>query len=86
MTDKRAIVQAMDAGHVKFFGADVYWEEPLNFQDPWNVAFLKRKNVLVTPHMSWYSLSTEKELRRKAAEEILRVIQGEQPLNCVNKI
>lgn len=86
VTDKHAIVQAMDAGHVKFFGADVYWEEPPNFQDPWDAAFLQRKNVLITPHMSWYSLSTEKELRRKAAEEVLRVIQGKQPLHCVNKI
>jgi D-3-phosphoglycerate dehydrogenase len=84
VTDKQAIVQAIDAGHVKFFGADVYWEEPPNFQDPWNVAFLQRKNVLVTPHMSWYSQATEKELRRKAAKEVLRVIQGKQPLNPVN--
>lgn len=85
VTDKHAIAQAMDAGHIKFFGADVYWEEPLDFQDSWNVDFLQRKNVLITPHMSWYSLSTGKELRRKASEEVLRVIQGKQPLNVVNK-
>lgn len=86
VTDKHGVVQAMEAGNVKFFGADVYWEEPLNFQDPWNVAFLQRKNVFITPHMSWYSLTSEKEVRRKAAEEVLRVIQGQQPLHCLNKI
>jgi D-3-phosphoglycerate dehydrogenase len=86
VTDKHAIIQAMDTGQVKFFGADVYWEEPIDFRDPWNVDFLQRKNVLITPHVSWYSLSTEKELRRKAAEEVLRVVQGKQPLNPVNTI
>jgi D-3-phosphoglycerate dehydrogenase len=83
--DKHALARALDAGNVKFFGADVYWEEPPDFGDPWNIAFLNRKNVCVTPHVGWYSRSSEKEVRRKAATEVLRVIQGKKPLNLVNR-
>ncbi len=84
--EKHGLAYALDAGNVKFFGADVYWEEPPNFDDPWTIAFLNRKNVYVTPHVAAYSRTSEKEVRRKAAEEILRVIQGKQPLHCVNEI
>jgi hypothetical protein len=34
--------------------------------------------------MSWYSVASEREVRRKAAEEVLRVIQGKKPLNLVS--
>lgn len=82
--EKCGLEYALDAGNVKFFGADVYWEEPPDFDDPWNTSFLNRKNVYVTSHVGWYSRASEREVRRKAAEEILRVIQGKKPLNLVN--
>jgi len=82
--EKHGLAYALEAGNVKFFGADVYWEEPPDFDDPWNIAFLNRKNVYVTPHIAAYSRTSEKEVRRKAAEEVLRVIQGKKPLNLVN--
>lgn len=83
--EKQALVQALDSGKVKFFGADVYWEEPPDFTDPWNRDFLQRDNVYVTSHVASQSRVSEKELRRKAAQEVLRVIQGGKPLNLVNR-
>lgn len=81
--EKHALVRALDAGKVKFFGADVYWEEPPDFNDPWNIEFLQRENVYITSHVASQSEVSEKELRRKAAEEVLRVVQGKQPLHIV---
>jgi D-3-phosphoglycerate dehydrogenase len=81
--EKYALAQALEAGQVKFFGTDVYWEEPADFADPWNIDFLQRKDVYVTPHVAAYSRASEQELRRKAAEEVLRVIQGQPPLHLV---
>jgi len=81
IVNKEDLASALDAGRISFYGADTFWQEPADYADPWTSGFLSRKNVLVTPHMGWYSVESEAELRRKAAQEVLRVIQGERPLH-----
>jgi phosphoglycerate dehydrogenase-like enzyme len=70
-------------GRISFFGADVFWQEPPGYSDLRTTDFLRRRDVLITPHMAWYSEESEKELRRKAAEEVLRFMRGEQLLHPV---
>jgi D-3-phosphoglycerate dehydrogenase len=79
-----ALGQALNEGRVEFYGADVFWQEPADFSDPGTLEFLRRPDVLITPHMSWCSLDSERDVRRQAAEEILRVVRGESPLNPVS--
>jgi D-3-phosphoglycerate dehydrogenase len=81
--DKQALLAHLDIRKVIFYGADVYWEEPPNFSDPWNLAFLQRDDVLITPHLGWYSRDSNQELRTRAAEEIARVLSGKRPLNLL---
>jgi D-3-phosphoglycerate dehydrogenase len=81
LINREALESALADGRVSFFGSDVFWQEPPDYSDPRTTAFLKRRDVLVTPHMAWYSGDSEREVRRKAAEEILRVLQGGQPLH-----
>ncbi len=81
VVDRDALEGALEAGRVVFFGADVFWSEPPDYDDPRTVAFLRRRNVLITPHMAWCSLEADGEVRRKAAEEVARVIRGQQPLH-----
>ena len=45
----------------------------------------KYENFLCTPHMAWHSDESAKELKRKAAEEVRRVLLGQAPLYQVNK-
>jgi D-3-phosphoglycerate dehydrogenase len=45
----------------------------------------KHDNFMVTPHMAWYSEESARDLKRKAAEEVRRVLCGEAPLYQVNK-
>jgi D-3-phosphoglycerate dehydrogenase len=45
----------------------------------------RHENFLCTPHMAWHSEESAKELKRKAAEEVRRVLRGEAPLYQVNK-
>ena len=45
----------------------------------------KYDNFLCTPHMAWHSEESARELKRKAAEEVRRVMRGEAPLYQVNK-
>ena len=79
LINRRALESAMKEGRISFFGSDVFWQEPPEYTDPDTAEFLKRRNVMVTPHMAWYSEESEREVRRKAAEEVLRFLRG-QPL------
>jgi D-3-phosphoglycerate dehydrogenase len=81
LVHREALETALFEGRVCFYGSDVFWEEPPNYSDPGTVALLRRRDVLLTPHTAWYSEESEREVRRKAAEEILRALRGEQPLH-----
>jgi D-3-phosphoglycerate dehydrogenase len=83
LVNREAVEAALNDGRVCFFGSDVFWQEPPDYADPRTAAFLKRKDVLITPHMAWYSEESEREVRRKAAEEVLRFLRGEPLLHPV---
>ncbi len=83
VVEKIALTESLKNGSVRFYGADTHWEEPWDVDDPENRDFLAMRNVLITPHMGWYSAESEAEVRRKAAMEVARVIQGECPLHIV---
>ena len=42
------LYRALRAGRLGFYGADVFWHEPVS---PWN-RFCRLANVLITPHMA----------------------------------
>jgi D-3-phosphoglycerate dehydrogenase len=83
LVNREALEAALNDGRVCFFGGDVFWQEPPDYSDPGTAALLKRKDVLITPHMAWYSEESEREVRRKAAEEVLRFLRGEPLLHPV---
>ena len=60
---------------------DVLSREPGTVDHP----LFKHQNFLCTPHMAWHSEESNEELKRKAAEEVGRVLRGEAPLYQVNK-
>ena len=43
------------------------------------------ENVIITPHVAWYSEEAVKSLQKKVAEEAARVLRGEKPLHPVNQ-
>ena len=45
----------------------------------------KHDNFYCTPHMAWHSEESEVEMKRKAAEEVRRILLGETPWYQVNK-
>jgi D-3-phosphoglycerate dehydrogenase len=83
VVDREALLAALEAGRLAFYGADVFWEEPPRREDPWTERFLKRKDVLITPHAAWYSPASNSEVKRRAAEEALRVLRGGKPRHPV---
>ena len=78
--DQAALVAALDSGHLHGAGIDVVEREPL---DDDRLRFHPR--VLLTPHCAFYSLEGFVELRRKAAEEVRRLLLAESPRCLVNR-
>ncbi len=61
---------------------DVVKKEPM----PKNHIFNQFDNILVTPHIAWYSEDAFTDLKTKCAEEAVRFMLGE-PVRCpINKI
>ena len=60
---------------------DVLSVEPGRADHP----LFKYDNFLCTPHMAWHSEESALELKRKAAEEVRRVLRDEPPQYQVNK-
>lgn len=74
------LIHALESGEIAMAGIDVTETEPFTADHP----LLKMDNVVVTPHVAWYSEEAVKSLQRKTAEEVVRVLQGQEPLHPVN--
>jgi D-3-phosphoglycerate dehydrogenase len=79
IVDEVALAQALDQGHLAGAALDVLSQEP-----PSTSPLFGRDNVILTPHMSFYSAESLIDLQRKAAEEVVRVLTGEAPRNPLN--
>jgi len=80
IVDAAALAEALERGRLAAAGLDVVDPEPLDVASP----LLRMEQVIVTPHAAWYSEEGRADLRRKSAEEAVRVLRGERPLSCVN--
>ncbi len=80
LVDTAALTAALRAGRLGGAGLDVTEEEPLDPASP----LLRMEHVIVTPHAAWYSEEGRSDLKRRVAEEAVRVLRGERPANCVN--
>jgi D-3-phosphoglycerate dehydrogenase / 2-oxoglutarate reductase len=72
------LVAVLEAGELAGAALDVQPEEP----PPPDHPILRRPEVLLTPHVAWYSDASEAELRREAANNIIAWLDG-APRNIV---
>jgi D-3-phosphoglycerate dehydrogenase len=79
IVDETALAHALDAGQLAGAALDVLSQEP-----PTGSPLFGRHNVILTPHMSFYSVESLVELQVKATEEVVRVITKQAPRNPVN--
>ena len=80
VVDSKALLEALDAGHVACAGLDVFEEEPLPPDSP----LRSHPRVILTDHVAWYSEESQIQLQRTAAEEMVRVCTGGLPLSLAN--
>lgn len=78
--DQDALVDALVDGRIAAAGLDVFAAEPLGADNP----FADLPNVLLTPHMGWYSEDSEAEIRTKATQNAIDVVCDRWPRYVVN--
>ncbi len=84
--DNKALYQALVEGRIAGAGLDDPEEEPAKLAN-WSPAgnpIFTLPNVIVTPHVAYYSEESIRSAREIAASEVARVLTGEPPKNPVN--
>ncbi len=79
LVDLDALVTALNEGRLGAAGLDVFDVEPLDSSRVEGVP-----NLIVTPHMAYYSEEALAESQRKAATQVIKVLKGEKPDYRVN--
>lgn len=80
LIDSDALLEALDSGQVRSAFLDVLDVEPAAADDP----FVAHPQVQVTPHSAFRSAATLREYFMVPAENVTRVLAGEQPHTLVN--
>ena len=81
IVDETALIQALKEGHISGAGLDVLEKEPPDPQSP----LLKMENVVLSPHVSFYSEESISELKRRTAKNVADVLTGRWPKSVVNR-
>jgi D-3-phosphoglycerate dehydrogenase len=78
--DTDALVAALQSGHLGGAGLDHFKGENLATDHP----LVSMQNVVLTPHIGGATYDTEANHSMLIAEDVVRVLRGEKPVNCVN--
>lgn len=81
VVDTAALVRALDVKKIAGCALDTTDPEPLPDPHP----LRGRENVIINPHVAWYSETAMVGLQAGAPAEVRRVLTGEWPINVVNK-
>ncbi|MEA2406024.1 MAG: D-3-phosphoglycerate dehydrogenase / 2-oxoglutarate reductase [Thermoleophilaceae bacterium] len=79
LVDLAAVTRALERGELSGVALDVTDPEPL----PAGHRLRSHVHAIVTPHMAFYSVEAEEELRRRACDEVLRALAGRPPLSPI---
>lgn len=81
LIDEKALIEALKTGKLGGVGLDVLEDEKAILENQ----ILTFPNVIVTPHMAWYSVESIAELQRKVAEQVKQALLQGKPSNWCNK-
>jgi len=77
--DEAALVNALKNKQIAGAGLDVYEEEP-----KLKPGLAELDNVVLAPHLGSATIETRTKMAVMAAENIIAVLNGQKPKNCVN--
>jgi D-3-phosphoglycerate dehydrogenase / 2-oxoglutarate reductase len=80
IVDETALVSALKTGALAAAAIDVFSPEPLPRESPlWDTP-----NILLTPHIAGLTEESSRRMSVEAAEETLRILNFQRPLNIAN--
>lgn len=74
LVDESALSQSLNAGHLSAAGLDVFEKEPLGNDSPLRQA----SNLLMTPHMAWYSQSSGPRLAQWGLKDTVNFLETQE--------
>jgi len=80
VVDEVALAEALHNGKIAFAALDVMTREPPTSDNPLRLMH----NVIITPHLAWYSERSAKVVGEEAAQQIVQVFKGYFPKFLVN--
>ena len=80
LIDETALYDALSGGTIAGAGIDVMVDNAPPQEHP----LLSLDNIIITPHVAFFSQESTLELERRAAAEVVSVMQGRMPENLVN--
>jgi D-3-phosphoglycerate dehydrogenase / 2-oxoglutarate reductase len=80
--DESALLRGLQEGWLAGAALDVFPSEPLADQHP----LLSMPNVVVTPHLAWYTWEAAARQSQQAADAVLDVLAGRRPRSIVNGV
>lgn len=90
VVDCAAVPAALANGHLAGVGIDVLDQEPPPADDPLVAAWrdpghAAHHRLILNPHLAWYCVDGQREMRRKAAETCRRALLGLPLRNVINQ-
>jgi phosphoglycerate dehydrogenase-like enzyme len=82
IVDETAMVDALRSGHLAAAGLDVFAAEPVAADNP----LLGLDNVVLTPHVSWYTADTMRRYLEFAVDNCERLRDGRDLAHLVNQV
>lgn len=77
--DEKALVRAIQSGHVAGAALDVFEKEPVA-----NEELLQNPNIIVTPHLGASTIEAQEKVAQEVSAEIIEIFEKQSIQNAVN--
>ncbi|MCP4630769.1 MAG: C-terminal binding protein [bacterium] len=82
LVDEEALLHALQGGSIAGAGLDVFSQEPLNQKDHPLRALYSMENVILMPHLSFYTAEAMDRLESETLERCKEIIEGRPVTIC----
>jgi len=78
--DENALLEALKSGHISGVGLDVFSSEPLSKSNHLLSELYAMENVILYPHLSFYTTESMERLERETLQRCLEILDGQPVL------